>query len=144
MKRLAILTILWCGLMLWGFGSPLSPLWAGQGDIPMGRPSVQCKVVNPPDPLLMGGWTIEYDRITDEGSSDINHIKYWLVKHGDGYALFFDRITRSGKKQYTGWRDWIIDGKKIESDTGVHIFVKDETVYYQWKNQKPSPMTPIK
>ncbi|GLI33129.1 hypothetical protein [Desulforhabdus amnigena] len=110
---------------------------------PHGEPTVFCDVVSPPDPLLLGGWQIVYVRTTETGQSDSNPVKYWLTKHGDKYALYFDRITRGGKKRYLGWKAWTINGNEISSDTGVRIFAEKGNVYYSWKGQEPGKMRRI-
>jgi hypothetical protein len=120
-----------------GNGSSLLPMGAGS------EPTTFCHVVSPPNPLLMGGWQIVYVRTTETGESDANPVKYWLVKHGDRYALYFDRITRGGKKRFMGWKDWTIYGDEISSDTGVRIFVENGAVYYSWQGQAPGRMNRI-
>jgi hypothetical protein len=111
----------------------------GAGD----KPTAFCQVLSPPDPLLLGGWQIVYVRTTETGTSDSNPVKYWLVKYGDQYALYFDRITRGGKKRFMGWKDWSINGHEISSDTGVRIFVENGEVYYSWQGQAPGKMRRI-
>ena len=120
-----------------GTGSSTLPLGAGN------EPSTFCQVESPPNPLLMGGWQIVYVRTTGTGEFDANPVKYWLVKHGDQYALYFDRITRGGKKRFMGWKDWTIRGDEISSNSGVRIFVENGAVYYSWQGQEPGKMQRI-
>jgi len=107
-----------------------------------GEPTVYCKVVEEPDPLLMGGWKCGYNRgLANSQEYDFNPIAYWLVKKDDKYALYFYRATRGGAKRYVGWRAWTINGGEIYSDTGVRFVAKDGAVYYVWNNQAPEKMT---
>ncbi len=110
----------------------------------LGDPTDYCTVVKEPNPLLLGGWSVVYTRTTEDGKSDTNSVKYRLIKEGDRYALYFDRITRGGKKRYMGWRAWTINGDDITSDTGVRIFAQDGKVYYDWKGQGPKEMKRLK
>jgi hypothetical protein len=54
-------------------------------------PAVFCKVLNEPDPLLMGGWqTSTIGSPLSKRFDDGKILKgYWLVKNGNQYALYF-------------------------------------------------------
>jgi hypothetical protein len=106
-----------------------------------GKPDVFCKVVKEPDPLLMGSWKCMFERRLDEGGYETNPAEYRLIKYEDKYALYFYRVSRGGKKQFMGWREWTIDGTQITSDTGVRIFVDKGEVFFAWQDGKPVKMT---
>jgi hypothetical protein len=109
-----------------------------------GEPSVYCKVLKEPDPILLGGWKCGYNRnFAGSQEYDYNPIAYWMVKKGDRYALYFYRATRGGTKRFVGWRDWTVNGSEIYSDTGVRFVAKDGAMYYIWDNQEPEKMTPF-
>jgi len=109
-----------------------------------GKPSVFCKVAAEPDPMLLGGWQAIHARfIPKTGSDELNPIQYWLGKYGDQYGLYFYRDKVGADKIYSGWRQWIIDGNEIRSETGVRLFTENGKVYFSWKGDKPTPMTPL-
>jgi hypothetical protein len=108
-----------------------------------GKPTVYCKVVQEPNPQLLGGWKCVFPLHLENGELDTNPAKYWLVKEGDRYALYFDRIARNGRKRYSGWKDWTIRATEIDSGTGVRIYTEDGAVFLRWKDDMPAKMTRI-
>lgn len=109
-----------------------------------GRPAVYCKVTVPPDPALVGAWQCIHPRFipkTSETQEDA--IEYVLLKSGNQYAIYFYRDKDKGERIYSGWRNWTINGNEVVSDTGVRIFTQDGKVYYSWKRDKPTQMTPL-
>jgi hypothetical protein len=108
-----------------------------------GKPDVFCHVLKEPDPALMGSWKCTFERCLEEGGWESNPVQYRLIKYEGKYALYFSRISRSGKKQYIGWRDWTVNGTEILSNTGVKIFAKDGEVFFVWRDEKPVKMTRI-
>lgn len=106
-----------------------------------GKPDVFCRVLKEPDPLLMGSWKCMFERRLEEGGYETNPAEYRLIKYEDKYALYFYRVSRGGKKQYMGWREWTIDGTQILSDTGLRIFVEKGEVFFAWQGEKPVKMT---
>lgn len=108
-----------------------------------GTPDAYCTVVEEPDPALMGGWKCIFVRQTEEGTSEANPVQYWLVKRGERYALYYFRIAREGRKRYVGWRDWTINGKEMNSNSGVRVFLQDGKVYFSWQGNTPVEMEPI-
>jgi hypothetical protein len=104
-------------------------------------PDVFCRVIKAPDPALMGSWKCMFERQLEEGGSETNPAEYRLIKYEDKYALYFNRVSRGGKKKFMGWRDWTIDGAQITSDTGVTIFAKNGDVFFVWQGEKPVKMT---
>lgn len=110
-----------------------------------GQPRVFCQVVKEPDPQLMGGWKCVWARPLEKTHDfDTNPVEYWLVKRGDRYALYFYRTKEDGIiKKYIGWKDWVINGTEINSDTGVKLFTKDGGVYFKWKQDTPIKMERI-
>lgn len=119
----------------------VAPLWASNLGGATGKPDVFCKVLNEPDPLLMGSWKCMFERRLEEGGYETNPAEYRLIKYEDKYALYFYRVSRGGKKQYMGWREWTIDGTQILSDTGIKIFVEKGEVFFSWQGEKPVKMT---
>ncbi len=107
------------------------------------EPTVFCQVIKEPDPELLGWRKCTFSLDVGKGERDINPAEYRLIKIGDKYALFFDRVARNGRKRYTGWKDWTIDGKEIRSTTGVRIFTENGQVFFQWKDESPVEMTKI-
>jgi hypothetical protein len=108
-----------------------------------GDPTVYCNVVQEPNPLLLGGWKCVFPLHLESGELDTNPAKYWLVKEGDRYALYFDRTARNGRKRYSGWKDWTIRGAEIDSGTGVRIYTQDGAVFFRWKDERAAQMTRI-
>ena len=103
------------------------------------KPSVFCNVIDKPDPVLMGGWQCQYrtDRIS-------NPVEFWLVQHGDQYALYYFFTQYNGRDRNTGWRNWTINGKEIYSpNKDIRFFVKNENVYFSWKGETPIKMDQI-
>ncbi len=138
MKPIRMAVFLALALLIW---SPFV-----QAEKPKGaeaEPTVYCKVNQEPDPALLGGWKCVFPLRLEEGEMDINPAEYWLIKFGDKYALHFDRIARNGKKRYTGWRDWTINGKEITSDVGVRIYTENGEVFFKWKDERAVKMTKV-
>ena len=96
----------------------------------LGEPDAFCKVVQKPDPLLMGTWEGRYTRTKDIVDMDKNYIKYRLMEYNGKYALYFYRSWRSGQKKLKEWKNWSINGKQITGDFGVKIFVQGNGVYF--------------
>jgi hypothetical protein len=130
------------GLSLLFFGALLGVAAAGPPDA-AGNPTVYCNVVQEPNAHLLGGWKCVFPLHLESGELDINPAKYWLVKEGDRYALYFDRIARNGKKRYSGWKNWTIRGAEIDSGTGVRIYTQDGAVFFRWMDEHPAKMTRI-
>lgn len=109
-----------------------------------GRPSVFCKVLAQPDPLLIGGWQCIHHRFIPKlGAEELDPVEFWLVKYGDQYGLYFYREKAGGDKIYRGWREWTINGNEIRSETGVRLFTQEGKVYFSWQRDKPTLMTPL-
>ena len=109
-----------------------------------GKPGTFCKVVEPPHPLLMGGWQAIHPRFVSKlGHDKLDTIQYWLGQYGDRYGLYFYREKEDADKVYRGWREWTIKGNEIQSGTGVRLFTENGKVYYSWKGDKPTEMTPL-
>lgn len=120
-----------------------APKGISQADM-AGKPTVFATVKNPPDPQLLGGWKCTWERFRSKSAEyETNPVEYFLVKHGDKYGLFFYRNKPSANKVYAGWRDWVIDGKEIKSDTGVTIFTANGEVFFKWQSDEPVKMTRI-
>lgn len=106
-------------------------------------PSVFCKVVQQPHPLLMGTWECSFLRY----KKDDNYFKYTLVKYADKYALYQHRIWRSGRKRKMDWVAWTINGATIHGEPrkyGVRIFVEGNDVYYTIRGlDNPVKMTRV-
>jgi hypothetical protein len=98
-----------------------------------GTPDVFSKVIQKPDPLLMGTWECRFLRTVGKSRPDNNYVKYRLIKHGDKYGLYFYRIWRDGRKKKAEWKNWTINGREILGEPrkfGVKIFVQGEDVYF--------------
>jgi hypothetical protein len=106
-------------------------------------PTVYCNVMKQPDRALLGAYKCIFKLRLEEGSTDTNPAKYRLIKVGDQYALYFERIARGGKKRYMGWRDWTISGKEITSGQEIRIYAENGEVFFCWKDEKPVKMTKI-
>ena len=136
MKRLSIAAFM--SIVLLGFTACASipkVQWGSE------KPDVFCRVINEPDPLLMGSWKCIFERRLEEGGYETNPAEYRLLKYGDNYALYFSRVSRGGKKRYAGWREWTINGTRITSDTGVSIYMEKGEVFLVWQDGKPTKMT---
>jgi hypothetical protein len=96
------------------------------------KPDVFCKLIQKPDPLLMGTWEGKFTRYVGRSRPDDNYVKYQLRKYGDKYGLYFYRTWKSGRKKKSEWKDWAINGKEIlgEPRFRVKIFVQDSHVYF--------------
>jgi hypothetical protein len=105
-----------------------------------GKPDTFCRVIKEPDPMLMGGWKVNFESTLDTGGPGSNTAEYRLIKYEDKYALYFYRVSLDRKKKYMGWRDWTIDGTQITSDTGMTIFTRDGQVFLEWQGEKPAKM----
>ena len=70
-------------------------------------------------------------------------MKYWLYKFDDGYALYFERKARDGRKRYRGWQSWTISGKEITSTTGISIHAENGEVFFRFKDERAAKMTRI-
>jgi hypothetical protein len=138
MRQLWIAAFLVLALLTW---SPPAP--AQQPNAPEAKPTVFCNVIKEPDPALLGGWKCVFPLHLEKGELDTNPAKYWLVKVGDKYALHFDRIARNGRKRYTGWQTWTVNGKEITSETGVRIYTQNGEVFFKWKDDNAAKMTKI-
>jgi hypothetical protein len=99
-----------------------------------------CRVLNEPDPMLMGNWKASFESTLDTGGRGSNSAEYRLIKYDGKYALYFHRLSPEHKKAYVGWREWTIDGTQITSDTGVTIFTRDGQVFLEWQGEKPTKM----
>lgn len=106
-----------------------------------GKPDVFCRVLKEPEPILMGSWKCMFERKLEEGGWDTDPAEYRLIRYEDKYALYFNRVSRGGKKRYMGWRDWTIDGTQITSETGVRIFSEGGQVFFVWQDGTPTRMT---
>jgi hypothetical protein len=138
MKRLVTTAMTVAILLGLAASSPASNLGGATG-----KPDAFCQVIKEPDPLLMGSWKCMFERRLEEGGYETNPAEYRLVKYEDKYALYFYRVSRGGKKQYMGWREWTINGIQITSDSGVRIFVDKGEVFFAWQDGKPVKMTRI-
>jgi hypothetical protein len=135
LKALLVLAVL--AVLVW---SPL--VQAGRPDQTM-KPTVFCTVLKEPDPILLGGWKCIFRLQLDNGEVDTNPAEYWLIKIGDQYALYFDRVARNGRKRYMGWKDWNVNGKEITSGKEIRIHTENGQVYFTWKDEAPVKMTKI-
>lgn len=135
-SRLSLLIGLLCALLF----SACSPLPIAPSDI-AGEPTVYCKVVNPPDPALLGYW-----RRIPPGDFNRPHVfNYWLLKKGDRYALFYHWDDKRGKV-VRGWFPFVIDGPRMtSSEDPSTYFVKDGQVFHNYGGRPfDSPMMKLK
>lgn len=137
MKQLWIVVLLVVALLTWS-----SPAQALKPNDPKTKPTVFCNVVQEPDPALLGGWKCTTPVQLETGHPDLNSMKYWLYKFDDGYALYFDRMARDGRKRYKGWQPWTISGKQI-STTGITIYTENGEVFFRFKDERATKMTGI-
>jgi hypothetical protein len=108
------------------------------------QPTVFCKVLSEPDPLLLGGWKCNVWGTNSRGIRYKNPLQYWLVKKDDKYAMYYYYTRYSGRDRFAGWRDWIINGEEIVNPSGsIRFFVRNGEVYFSWKNGKPIKMSRI-
>ncbi len=106
-----------------------------------GKPTAYCKVVQEPNPLLLGHFGCVHRKFDEKTSGYVMEpIEYWLVKLGDKYALYFYRVKDGKGKAYKGWRKWYLEGDRINSGGNLEIFVKEGEVYYGWKSDRPTKM----
>lgn len=113
-----------------------------------GAPSVFCKVLKAPDPLLLGGWKGVHNRyISKYSRNELDPVEFWLVKYGDKFAIYFYRSKAAGGDRIMrGWRKWTINGNEIYSGTGVRLFTENGEVFFSWERgmkEKPTKMTRI-
>ena len=99
---------------------------------PIEKPSTFCRVINPPNPLLLGTWEGSFLR-SKSGKDDQNFVRYKVIKYGDKYAVHQYRVWKKGRKKKVGWLSWVIDGDEIIGQPerfGVRLFVEGGAVYY--------------
>lgn len=139
MKRWAIMG---CMLLL-SAASLVSAAEIKPSDV-AGKPTVFCKVVKEPNPVLLSHFGCVH-RTRDPKTDNVamEPIEYWLLKIGDQYGLYFYRVKDGKGKKLRGWRKWYLEGDRINSGESAEIFVKDGEIYYGWKNDKPTKMTRI-
>ena len=137
MKKLGCLTLFALALLA------CSPWVRALGPDSDSTPTVFCDVAQKPDPVLLGSWRCTFRLRLEEGATDTNPAKYRLIKVGDQYALYFERIARGGRKRYMGWRDWTINGREINSGQEVRIYADKGEVFFCWKDEKPVKMTRV-
>jgi hypothetical protein len=108
-------------------------------------PDKFCKVLNEPDPALLGGWECVHETwVSKLAMYRPEPVQFYLAKFGDRYALYFYRSKKATDGEvYRGWREWKIDGNRIISDTGVQISSENGMVYYSWQNDNPTRMSRI-
>ena len=118
---------------------------AGKSFSELGEPEVFCKVIQKPDPLLLGTREGRLTRTgTDWTKIDKEYIKYTLIQYGDKYALYFYRTWRSGQKRVKEWKNWTINGKEISGGYGVRIFIQGNGVYFTIRGaDEPATMSRI-
>jgi hypothetical protein len=111
----------------------------------LGEPDVFCRVIQKPDPLLLGTREGRLSRTgTDWTKIDKEYIKYTLIKFDDQYGLYFYRTWRSGQKRVKEWKNWTINGKEILGGYGVRIFVQGDAVYFTIRGaDEPARMSRI-
>ena len=111
------------------------------------KPDVFCKVIQKPDPLLMGTWECRFLRTVGKSRADDNYVKYRLIKQDDTYGLYFYRTWRDGRKKKAEWKNWTINGKEILGEPrqfGVKIFVQGKDVYFTIRAlDKPAKMSRV-
>jgi hypothetical protein len=114
-----------------------------QSNGPQTKPTAFCTIVKEPDPVLLGGWKCIAPLQLETGALEINPVEYWLYKFDDGYALYFERKARDGRKRYRGWQSWTISGKEITSTTGITIYTENGEVFFRFKDERAAKMTRI-
>jgi hypothetical protein len=142
MKKLAfaaaVFCVVWAHSVVTARSAEIKP-----GDV-SGTPEVFLKVVQQPNPVLLGHWGCTHTTtVFKTGDTFKEPIEYWLLKVGDRYAIHFYRFKHGKEKKYKGWREWTVKGDEIASPPEISIFVKDGEVFYQWKNDQPTKMTRI-
>lgn len=137
MKRFsAVLAAVLLALALTGCSAlPIKPSEVSE------EPTVYAKVVNPPDPLLMGYWR----RIPPKEFNRPHVFNYWLVKKGDRYAVFYHWDDKRGKV-VRGWFPFVIDGKSMTSSEDASVyFVRDGEVFHNYGGRPMnSPMMKVR
>ncbi len=140
MRKTAWLLMVLC---LAGIAAPLGVMAAqiSAADV-AGKPDVFLKVVQEPDPMLLGHWGCTHvTKHKKSGESFNEPIEYRLVQVDGQYALYFYRYKSRLQKTYRGWREWILKGDRIIGPPDIEIFVQDGAVYYQWKDDPPTKMS---
>lgn len=90
-----------------------------------GTPTTYAKIVKEPNSLLLGHWR----RPQPSGINRPWMFSYWLVKHGDKYAVYYFYDSHK-KNSFKGWADFTIDGDTMTSGVdGAMFFVKDGQVF---------------
>ena len=108
------------------------------------KPNVFCTLVKEPNPALLGHYGCVHRKLNEKTNEyTMEPIEYWLVKFGDKYGLYFHRVKDGEGKIYRGWRQWYLEGDKINSGESSQIFVKDGDIYFGWKHDKPTKMIRI-
>lgn len=108
-----------------------------------GKPTVFCKVLKEPDPLLMGGWQCSQRRYKMKVHNYVTeNVQYWMVKYGENYGVYIYR-EKVGDKTYRGWRNFTINGQELKAASGMRFFVRDGDVYYTWEGDAPTKMIRI-
>lgn len=82
-----------------------------------GTPTVYAKVVNAPNPLLLGHWR----RPQPTGINRPWIFNYWLMKKGDRYAVYYFYDSRK-KNSFKGWAEFTIDGDTMTSGVDGTVF----------------------
>jgi hypothetical protein len=112
-----------------------------------GEPDVFSRVIQKPDPLLMGTWECRFVRRVGKSHPDKNYVKYRLIQQDDKYGLYFYRTWRDGGKKKAEWKNWTINGKEIVGEPrrfGVKIFVQGKDVYFTIRAlDKPAKMSRV-
>jgi len=130
MRRYAFTALLPLTLALLTACASMAPISAQDT---AGTPTVYAKVLQPPNPLLLG----YYRR---SGPDNINHpwaFNYWLVQKGDKYAVYYYSRNAQFKNVYKGWADFTINGDIMTSGVdGVTFFVKDGEVEMGYPGRK--------
>lgn len=112
-----------------------------------GKPDVFSRVIQEPEPLLMGTWECSFVRRVGKSHPDKNYVKYRLIKQDDKYGLYFYRTWRDGRRKKAEWKNWILNGKEILGEPrrfGVKIFVQGKDVYFTIRAlDKPAKMSRV-
>ncbi len=103
-----------------------------------GEPTVYSKVINPPNPNLLGFWR----RIPPTQFNKPHTFDYWLVKRDDQYAVYYYWNDPKHGKTYDGWAPFIINGDTMRSKIdATTFFYKDGKVWHNWAGREiNSPM----
>jgi hypothetical protein len=114
----------------------VSSMGISQEDV-SGSPTTYATVVKAPNPQLMGHWR----RSTPPNLEKPWMFQYWLVKHGDKYAVFYNYDSRR-KNSFKGWASFNIDGDSMTSGVdGATFFVEGGKVFMRVAGRnEPYPM----